>query len=132
MAYSEGLYYQKQGMYDDASRSFRSAGQHDPKFFRAAGMAGRMESTASYNRGRKSGAGAGTKDFEKKVTTSMRSEQTEAGMDRIQAANLVNGKFILNDELYWNFGSDAIAPPGGGPVWSGFGVIVIKGDLDAD
>jgi hypothetical protein len=53
-------------------------------------------------------------------------------MDDMLTANLVNSNFIVSDELYWNYGSWALAPPGGGPVWKGYGIIIIRGNLDAD
>jgi hypothetical protein len=77
-----------------------------------------------------SSSGAGS--FEQEVASSIKPEGAGSDMDRIQAANLVNGNFIMSDELYWNFGSYPLAPPGGGPIRSGYGTIIIRGHLDAN
>jgi tetratricopeptide (TPR) repeat protein len=131
MAYSKGLSYERQGMYDDARNSFRDAGNQDPDFIEASSLAKKMELTSSYGREMKGEPSSGAGSFEQEVASSIKPEGTGADMDRIQAANLVNGNFIMNNELYWNYGSYAIAPPGGGPIRSGYGTIIIRGRLDA-
>ncbi len=129
MSYSKGLFYEKRGMYRDAARSFGSASGQDPGFSLASQMSGRMSSAADY--GEQGGPGRGKSDFEKKMSSLMRgSEDGELG--NVQAANLANGNFILDPDLYWLFGSYPVPPPGGGPAGSGFGTILIEGNLDAD
>ena len=127
MAFSKGLEYESRGMYDDASRAFGEAGAADPGFIQASSLAGKMEQAALYGSG---GGSSQTEGFEQSVVTSMGTEGD--GMDDMLAANLVNSNFIVSEELYWNYGSWALAPPGGGPVWRGFGIIIIRGNLDAD
>ncbi len=132
MAFSKGLFYESRGMYDDASSAFDEAGKEDPGFIQASGLAGKMQQASSYSGGSEGGASSQTEGFEQEVASSMETEGIEAGVDQIQAANLLNGNFIASDELYWNYGSFAIAPPGGGPVWKGYGIIIIRGNLDGD
>jgi tetratricopeptide (TPR) repeat protein len=132
MAFSKGLSYEREGMYGDARNSFRDAAAQDPGFGEAAGLADKMELASSYDREIKGEPSARAKSFEEAVAPSIQPEGAGTAMDRIQAANLVNGDFIMNDELYWNFGSYAIPPPGGGPIWSGYGRIIIRGHLDAN
>ena len=131
MAFSKGLSYERRGMYDDATNSFRDAGNQDPGFIEASSLAGKMERASSYGREMKGEPSSRARSFEQEVASSMQPDGTEADTDRIQAANLVNGNFIMNDELYWNYGSYPIAPPGGGPIWNGYGIIIIRGHLDA-
>lgn len=131
MAFSKGLSYEQRGMYDEATSSFREAGREDPGFVEASSLAGKMQMTSAY-RGEMKGAPSGRgKSFEQEVASSIQSEGAGTGMDGIQAANLVNGNFIMSNELYWDFGSYPIAPPGGGPIWDGYGTIIIRGHLDA-
>ena len=132
MAYSEGLLYQKRGLHHVALKSFRNAGLYDPDFSQAAGLSNKMNETINYNRDMSAEPGTQTSEFESKVTASMTTGLTADGIDHIQAANLINSNFIINNELYWLFGSFPIAPPGGGPILSGFGTIIIEGNLDAD
>ena len=129
MSYSTGLFYERRGMYRDAARSFGSASSQDPGFSQATEMSGRMGSTADYDGQGK--PGRGRSDFEKKVSSSMRGSD-EGGLGSVQAANLANGHFILDPDLFWLFGSYPVAPPGGGPVGTGFGTILIEGNMDAD
>jgi tetratricopeptide (TPR) repeat protein len=131
MAFSKGLSYERRGMYDDATNSFRDAGNQDPGFIEASSLANKMELTSSYDREMKGESSSGAGSFEQEVASSIKPDGAASDRDRIQAANLVNGNFILNDELYWNYGSYAIAPPGGGSIWSGYGTIIIRGHLDA-
>ncbi len=91
--------------------------RQDPGFVEASNLADKMQMTSAY-RGEMKGAPSGRgKSFEQEVASSIQPEGAGTGMDAIQAANLVNGNFIMSDELYWNFGSYPIAPPGGGPIW---------------
>ncbi len=132
MAYGKGLGYERKGMYGEALESFKEAGKHDPGFHQASGMAGKMEQAQIYSGGTGGGQGSSTGEFEKMVSGSMKADEMQAGMGQVQASNLINSNFIMNNELYWYFGNGALAPPGGGPVWSGYGTILIKGELDAD
>ncbi len=132
MAFSKGLSYERRGMYDDAASSFREAGNQDPGFAEASGLAAKMALTSSYRGEMKGEPSSRAKSFEQEVAPAMETDGAESGMDRIQAANLVNGGFIMSDELYWNFGSYPIAPPGGGSIWDGYGRIIIRGHLDAN
>jgi len=128
MAFSKGLLYESRGMYDDASRAFGDAGKADPGFIQASNLAGKMEQAALYGGG--GGSSSQTEGFEQSVVTSMGTGGD--GMDDMLTANLVNSNFIVSDELYWNYGSWALAPPGGGSAWRGYGIIIIRGNLDAD
>ena len=129
MSYSKGLFYEKRGMHRDAARSFSSASSQDPGFSLAADMSVKMGSTADYDGQGK--PGKGRSKFEKKISSSMRGSD-EGGLGSVQAANLANGNFILDPELYWFFGSYPAAPPGGGLGGTGFGTIFIEGNMDAD
>jgi tetratricopeptide (TPR) repeat protein len=131
MAFSKGLSYERLGMYDDAGKSFRDASAKDPGFAEASSLAMKMDMTSSYGKELKGPPSTRGKSFEQDVAPSMETGGTKGDMDRIQAANLVNGGFLMNDELYWNYGSYPTDPPGGGPVWSGYGRIIIRGHLDA-
>jgi TolB-like protein len=131
MAFSKGLSLERQGLYDDAMTSFRDAARQDPGFGEAAGLAAKMEMTSSYSREIKGEPSGLAKSFEQEVASSIEPEGAGTALDLIQAANLVNGNFIMNNELYWNFGSFPTPPPGGGPIWSGYGTIIIRGHLDA-
>jgi tetratricopeptide (TPR) repeat protein len=122
MSYSKGLFYERRGMHSDAARSFRSAGNADPGFIQATNLAGKMENAAS----------AGSSGFKRDVTASMRREDSQGSLGTIQSANLINSSFITDTELYWTLGSLAAPPPGGGPVWHGYGIIIIRGDFDAN
>jgi|WetSurMetagenome_2_1015567.scaffolds.fasta_scaffold05696_2 tetratricopeptide (TPR) repeat protein len=132
MAYSKGLSYEKQGLYGEAESSFRDAAARDPGFGEAAGLADKMDLTASYGREIKGDPSSRAKAFEEAVAPSIEPEGEETAVDLIQAANLVNGGFLMNDELYWDFGSFPSPPPGGGPIWTGYGTIIIRGHLDAE
>jgi tetratricopeptide (TPR) repeat protein len=132
MAFSKGLSYERQGMYGDARNSFRDATNQDPDFGEAASLADKMELSSSYDREIKGEPSSRAKSFEEAVAPSIKPEGEGTAMDQIQAANLVNGNFIMNDELYWNFGSFPSPPPGGGPIWNGYGRIAIRGHLDAN
>jgi tetratricopeptide (TPR) repeat protein len=132
MAFSKGLSYERRGMYDDAASSFRDAAARDPGFGEAAGLAAKMDLTSSYGREVKGEPSGVAKSFEQEVAASIETDGAGTDMDRIQAANLVNGNFIMSDELYWNFGSYPIAPPGGGSIGNGYGRIIIRGHLDAN
>ena len=57
-------------------------------------------------------------------------DTAEGGTDRSLHTNLVKGNFLLDDELYWNYGSYPLGPPGGGPTGD-YGTIIIWGHLDA-
>jgi tetratricopeptide (TPR) repeat protein len=131
MAFSKGLSYERQGMYDDAASSFRDAADRDPGFGEASSLAAKMELTASYGREIKGEPSSRGKSFEQEIAPSIKPEGAGTDLDMIQAANLVNGNFIMNNELYWDFGSYPIPPPGGGPIRSGYGTIIIRGRLDA-
>lgn len=132
MAFSEGLSQEKRGMYDEAAGSFRKANTLDPGFVEAGTLAGKMEMTSAY-RGELKGAPSGRgKSFEQKVGSLISPEGAGTDMDAAQAANLVNGGFIMNTELYWYYGSYPMAPPGGGPIGNGYGTIIIRGHLDAN
>ena len=132
MAYSKGLSYERQGMYDDAMNSFRDAARQDPGFGEASSLADKMEMTSSYEKEIKGEPSSRAKSFEQEVASSIKPEGAETDLDLIQASNLVNGNFLMNNELYWDFGSYPIPPPGGGPIWSGYGTIIIRGLLDAE
>ncbi len=126
MAYSRGLMYQQQGMPGEALKHFRDAQQHDPGFGRAAGMAAKMELKLSMG-----GGGEGEK-FEKLIQTSVISEEAGAGLANVQAANLINNGFIRTPGSRFGFGVNPLAPPGGGAISTGYGFIIIEGNLDAD
>jgi tetratricopeptide (TPR) repeat protein len=132
MAYSKGLSYERQGMYDDATNSFRDAARQDPGFGEASSLADKMELTSSLGREIKGDPSGVAKSFELEVASSIKPEGAQTGMDLIQSANLVNGGFLMNNELYWDFGSFPIPPPGGGPIRSGYGTVIIRGHLDAN
>ncbi|MCX5752993.1 MAG: tetratricopeptide repeat protein [Candidatus Krumholzibacteria bacterium] len=131
MAFSKGLSYERRGMYDDAMNSFRDAGNQDHGFIQASSLMKKMETTSSYGKEMKGDPSSRAKSFEQEVAPSIRPEGEGTDTGRIQAANLVNGNFIMNDELYWDYGSYPVAPPGGGPIWNGYGIIIIRGHLDA-
>jgi tetratricopeptide (TPR) repeat protein len=132
MAFSEGLSQERRGLFDDAAGSFRKAGALDPGFAEASRLAGKMEMTSAY-RGELKGAPSGrAKSFEQEVGSLISPEGAGADMDAAQAANLVNGGFIMNTELYWYYGSYPMAPPGGGPIGNGYGTIIVRGHLDAN
>ncbi|MFO7914559.1 MAG: tetratricopeptide repeat protein [Candidatus Krumholzibacteriales bacterium] len=126
MAFSRGLYYQKEGMPGEAVKSFREAGDHDPGFSRATNLAGKMQLAANF------GAEGNTGKFKKMIDTSVRADEMEAGLGNIQNANLFNNGFIRTGDGRYYFGIDPLAPPGGGEISTGYGVIVIEGNLDAD
>jgi len=132
MAFSRGLSYERQGMYDAAGESFKDAHERDPGFIQASSLSNKMQNISSYNTELSGEPSSRTKSFEQKAASSMKAEEMEVGLGQIQAANLINGDFIATDELYWRYGSWAIAPPGGGPVWRGYGIITIKGNPDAN
>jgi tetratricopeptide (TPR) repeat protein len=132
MAYSQGLEYQKRGLYYAASNSFRNAGLYDSGFSQAGKLAQRMTETTNYFRDIKAEPGAERSDFESRVTTSMTTGPVGTGFDQVQASNLINSNFIINNGLYWNYGTLPIEPPGGGPIKTGFGTVIIKGSFDAD
>jgi len=128
MAFSKGLAYERDGRYEDAMNAFREAGAQDPGFIEAARLADKMELTSALS----GESPAGVESFEAEVAPSMEPEGAGTDLARIQAANLMNGSFIIDNEWYWDFGSLPIAPPGGGPVWNGLGIIIIRGHLDAE
>jgi tetratricopeptide (TPR) repeat protein len=131
MAYSKGLSYEREGLYDDASSAFRDAAKQDPGFGMAADLATKMELTSSYGKEITGPPSGRAKSFEQEVASSIKPEGEQTAMDAVQAANLVNGGFLMNNELYWDFGSYPAPPPGGGPIWAGYGTIIIRGHLDA-
>ncbi|MCP4550283.1 MAG: tetratricopeptide repeat protein [bacterium] len=120
MSYSKGLFYERRGLHSDAARLFRSAGDVDPGFIQATNLAGVMTNASSTSTG-----------FEANVTTSFRSEDAQTGYGTVQSANLLNGNFITDTDLYWTHGSLPGAPPGGGSIWPGYGSIIIRGNFDA-
>ncbi|MCK4538966.1 MAG: hypothetical protein KAV42_09245 [Candidatus Krumholzibacteria bacterium] len=122
MSYSKGLFYERRGMHSDAAGSFRDAGNADPGFIQATNLAGKMEHASS----------AGTSSFETGVTASMTREDSPGDFGIIQSANLINSNFIMNATLYWPLGLLTAPPPGGGPAWHGYGIIIIRGDFDAN
>lgn len=126
MAFSRGLYYQREGMPGEALESFREAGDYDPGFSTATNLAGKMQVAANY------GAEGNTTRFKKMIDTSVRVDEMEVGLDNIQNANLFNNGFIRTFDGRYYFGIDPLAPPGGGAISTGYGVIVIEGNLDAD
>ncbi len=126
MAFSHGLYYQQQGMHEKALESFGKAKQYDPGFGEAAGMAGKMELNLSYARDKDK------KEFEQKITASVSVDGIKTGLDNIQIINLINSGFIRGIDTNLDFGIIPIAPPGGGSIRNGYGVIIIEGNLDAD
>ena len=132
MAYSQGLDYQKRGLYQPASNSFRDAGLYDPDFSQAGAMTQKMVETANYYRDVTAEPGTDAGDFESRVTASMTSSLSGNGLEQIQSANLINSNFIINNNLYWNYGTLPFAPPGGGPIKTGFGTVIIEGYLDVD
>mgnify|MGYP001143154633 CR=1 FL=1 len=126
MAFSRGLYYQREGMPGEALKSFQEAGDYDPGFSRATNLAGKMQLAANY------GAGENTTKLKNMIDTSVRADEMEVGLDNIQNANLFNNGFIRTGDIRYYFGIDPLAPPGGGAISTGYGVIVIEGNLDAD
>jgi tetratricopeptide (TPR) repeat protein len=126
MAFSRGLSYKSRGMPGEALESFREAREYDPGFSAATGLAGKMEVAAAYT-----GDGGNTR-FKKLIDTSVRAEEMEVGADNIQNINLINNGFIRTPDGRYYFGIDPLAPPGGGSISTGYGVIVIEGNLDAD
>ncbi len=133
MAYSEGLYLQKRGMYGDALKSFKTAAEHDPGFSLTTSMANKMEHTAGYFRERmQPGSVRSTDGFEKKITSSLKQGTGGTNLDHIQTVNLINSGFLNNIDTFWNSGTELIPPPGGGLISTGFGIIIIEGNFDAD
>jgi tetratricopeptide (TPR) repeat protein len=131
MAFSEGLSFEREGRYDNARESFKDAHERDPGFSQASTLADKMQYMSSYSAESKGGPSSHTKSFEHSVVASMKAEEAEAGLGHVQTINLIDGDFLMSDELYWRYGSWAVAPPGGGPVWKGYGIITIRGNPDA-
>jgi len=126
MAFSRGLSFQNQGRPGEALESFREAREHDPGFSRATNLAGRMKLAADF------GAEGNVKKFKNLIETSVKTEEMEIGLDNIQNFNLFNNGFIRSADGRYYFGINPLAPPGGGSISTGYGVIVIEGNLDAD
>ncbi|MCD6380425.1 hypothetical protein J7M07_08295 [bacterium] len=126
MAFSRGLYYQQQGMYEEATKSFGKAKQYDPGFAGAAGMAKKAELNLSYSRDKNN------EKFRQVITASLSAEGEKIGLDNIQTINLINSGFVRGIDTPFDFGINPLAPPGGGPIRDGYGVIIIGGNLDAD
>ena len=97
MAFSEGLSQERRGMYDDAAGSFRKAGSLDPGFVAASRLAGKMELTSAYRGELKGAPSSRAESFEQEVAASISPEGAGNDMDAVQAANLVNAGFIMND-----------------------------------
>ena len=130
LAFSEGLTSARDGRYDDAARSFKDAGALDHGFTQASILADKMQNMSAYSAESKGAPSSRAKSFERTVIASMNAEAT-GGIDHVQAASLIDGNFISSNELYWRFGSLATPPPGGGPVWAGYGTVIIRGNPDA-
>lgn len=126
MAFSRGLYYQQQGLDEDALESFQKAGQYDPGFAGAAGMAEKVELNLSFARDKNK------ENFEKKIAASASVDENTIGLGNMQKINLLNSGLIKDIETYFSLGINPIAPPGGGPIKNGYGVLSIEGNLDAD
>jgi tetratricopeptide (TPR) repeat protein len=126
MAFSRGLQYQQEGMPEKALESFRRAKQLDPGFNSAAGKASNMEHNLSWSRDKNN------EKLEKLIDTSVRMGEMEIGLDNIQTANIFNNGFIRPVDTRFDFGTDPLAPPGGGAISTGYGFIIIEGNLDAD
>jgi hypothetical protein len=126
MAFSRGLSYRRRGMPGEALESFREAREHDPGFSAATQLAGIMSLSLSH------GGEAGKKKFKNMIETRVKAEEMEVGLDNIQNSNIFNGGFIRSPDGRYYFGLDPLAPPGGGSISTGYGVIFIEGNLDAD
>jgi len=134
MAYSQGLFYQRQGLHGNAERSFDNAQRHDPDFSQAAQMSAKMNQTIAYATDKSRGEERTTltEEFEKEVKQAMKTEEQEVSLDHIQAINLINSGFITDPDTYGRFGSSIIPPPFGGPFISGSATIIVEGNIDAD
>jgi tetratricopeptide (TPR) repeat protein len=133
MAYSQGLYYQRRGLYETAENYFRNAVRLDAGFKEAAVMSDRMAKMVAFEAEGDAGEGARTsQSFEEQVLATMEIEDQEVDLDYIQNINLTNSGFIYNGGIYLRYGSSPIAPPGGGPIREGTGIIIIEGNFDVD
>jgi tetratricopeptide (TPR) repeat protein len=133
MAYSNGLYYQRQGMFEAAERSFNNALQLDGAFNEAATMSVRMGKMAAFEaEGKADEEATSSESFEEKVVAEMEIEAQEVKLDYIQNTNLNNSGFIYNGDMYLRFGNRALPPPYGWPIQAGSGIIIIEGNFDVD
>ncbi len=127
MAYSRGLKYQSLGMNQEAQQEFRTAISEDNGFQQAAMRNQKISSEAG---------GGGTPgeesfgQFESSVTGESESEMRHnRGLDQTQTNTLNNSGFLYHPRRHEKQDNTAVVPPVSDP---GTGIVIIKGDLDAD
>jgi tetratricopeptide (TPR) repeat protein len=127
MAFSRGLKYQSMGMNQEARQEFQTALSTDNSFQQAAMQNQKIASEVG------GGATPGEESFgqfESSVTGESENEmQHNRGLDQTQINTLNNSGFLYHPQRHENPDNTASVPPVSDP---GAGIIIIKGNLDAD
>jgi len=107
MAYCRGLQYQERGMYGAARTEYGKAVDADPAFMQAAD---RLRQVSDIESGLSEYDGS-MEGFEKTAAVESQQELYQRGLDRIQAAVLMNAGFIGDRDLFDRYGNPPYQPP---------------------
>jgi len=128
MAFSRGLKYQSQGMNQEAQKEFQTALSEDHNFHQAAMQS--QKTSSIIEGGSETSGGESFGQFESSVRNESENElRHNRGLDQTQTTTLNNSGFMYQPQRYERPDNTAVVPPVSDP---GIGIIIIKGDLDAN
>lgn len=126
MSYCRGLDYQSLGMTDAARLEFENAVSEDKSFQQASAKLNEVTLAPSVDVEEI----ATFESFESSVTAESDKELEYTGLDVIHSTTLDNTGFISERRIYDRYGNSPIRPPN--PDEAGYGIIIIRGNLDVD